>query len=133
MDIGDIVEIQQLMALYGHVADDPDLTRLDLVFTDNAVFDASAVGWGVRQGRDAIAAWFKLGKPPHPPSHMLTNVFVHDGDDRRRVSSKWLVISEATGAIVCGDYEDVVVRTPAGWRIAERKVALRHPKVVGER
>lgn len=127
MDTRDIIEIQQLMALYGHVVDAPDQSMFSHVFTEDAVFDASSTGWGLIEGREAIAAWFALGKPPHPPSHHVTNVHIREEDGETRVRSKWLVIDRRTENMVSGDYDDIVVRTDDGWRIKHRSFMIRHP------
>jgi hypothetical protein len=76
LETRDIIEIQQLMALYGHAVDAPDQAMFPQSFTEDAAFDAGPTGWGLIEGRAAIAAWFALGKPPHPPSHNTSNVHV---------------------------------------------------------
>lgn len=127
MDVRDIVEIQQLLALYGHVVDEPGQPRLHLVFTGDAVMDGDAVGMDVMEGRDAIAAFFALGAPPHPPSHNGGNVYVHEKAGETRATSKWLAIDLRDNSIVSGDYDDVLVRTSEGWRIRRRSFRIRHP------
>lgn len=127
METHDIVEIQQLMALYGHAVDAPDQAMFPLVFTKDAVFDAESTGWGIVEGREAIAAWFARGKPPHPASHHLTNVHVYEADGETRVRSKWLVIDRRNGGVVSGDYDDVIARTAEGWRIKRRSFMIRYP------
>lgn len=115
----DIVEIHQLIALYGHAADAPDQEQLAHVFTEDAVFQSNASGLRF-EGVEAIRGWFAEGKPPHPPAHQTTNVYVYTDGDTVRVRSKYLVINPTSGMPRSGDYEDVVVRTPGGWRIRER-------------
>lgn len=119
MTTDDIVQIHQLLALYGHAADAPTQDRLGEVFTEDAVFHSNASGLHF-EGLPAIRAWFAQGKPPHPPSHHTTNVHVHTDDETVRVKSKYLAINPETGLPRSGDYDDVVVRTPDGWRIRER-------------
>jgi hypothetical protein len=123
----DIVEIQQLMALYGHAVDAADQSMLPLVFTEDAVFDATAGGYDLMESRDAIAAWFALGKPPHPPSHHMTNAYVYEANGETRVKSKWLIINARNGTVLSGDYDDLVVRTTEGWRIKRRNFMFRYP------
>lgn len=130
MDAQDIAEIQQLMALSAHAVDavDPDL--MARAFTEDAVYDASAGpgGHGEISGLQAILDWFALGKPPHPPSHNLFGSWIDDSGDEVRVHSKWLVIDRRDGTAVSGDYHDIVVRTPAGWRIRRRRFTFRYPE-----
>lgn len=124
----DITEIQQLIALYAHAVDAPDQAMFPQVFTEDAVFDARPTGWGLIEGREAIAAWFARGKPPHPPSHNTMNVHIYEEGGETKVRSKWLSIDRRDGSMVSGDYHDVVVRTPEGWRIRSRGFIIRYPE-----
>ena len=124
----DIVEIQQVQALYSHAVDWPDQSLLARVFTDDAVFDGRA--WGgddLYQGLPAISAWFALGKPPHPKAHYMTNCWVYEEGGQVRVKSKCLFRHTEDGVIYLGDYDDVMERTADGWRIKHRVVTPRDP------
>jgi hypothetical protein len=120
----DVVAIQQLLALYGHVVDRGDLD-LSEVFTEDAVFDASDSGGGRHEGLAAIRAFFALGKPPHPPSHHAMNVWAYEDGGETRALSKWMTIDRDTGRARSGDYADVLERTERGWRIRSRVVLVR--------
>lgn len=131
MDTADILEIHQLVAIYGHAADAKDADLLPLVFTEDAVWEApgqSFDGMGVSvnryEGRQAIREMFDLGVPPNSPSHHTTNVWVREEGGEVRVRSKWIAHPEK--GIFMGDYDDVVVKTPAGWRIKHRAVRFRY-------
>jgi SnoaL-like domain len=126
----DVIALQQLMALYGHLADAAKFEpvdsepqrRLDQIFTDDAVFDATGAGaaqpW---RGLDEIRAMFSQPKPRHTPSHMTTNVVVwEDGGDTARVKSKFLAGRWGGAGVRYGSYDDVVVRCNGGWRIRHR-------------
>ena len=116
----DIAAIHQLVALYGHAADGPSTDLFNEVFTTDAVFDSRASDRRF-EGLEAIKSWFALGKPPHPPAHQTTNVYVYeDADGTVRVKSKFLAINPETGLPRTGDYNDTVVKTDQGWRIRER-------------
>ena len=125
LDAEAIVAIEQLLARYGHVVDDGDLDGLASVFTEDGAFDIGEFGQGVHRGLAAIRAIFALGSPPHPPAHLTTNVYVTRVQSEVRVRSKWLTISRSTGTVRSGDYDDVVVLTPNGWRIQTRVVRIR--------
>ena len=128
MNAEDIVLIQQLMALSAHAVDACDPILMARAFTADAVYDATASRWGQIEGREAITAWFALGKPPHPPSHNLFGSWIDEADGEVRVHSKWLVIDRSDNSVVSGDYHDVVVRTDEGWRIRRRRFLFRHPE-----
>lgn len=124
----DIVEIQQVQALYGHAVDWPDQSLLPKVFTRDAVFDGRPCGGNdLYEGLAAISAWFALGKPPHPKVHHMMNVWVYEAGDQVRVKAKWIVRNPKDGEIYLGDYDDVMEHTLEGWRIKHRVVTTRDP------
>jgi ketosteroid isomerase-like protein len=127
MQAQDIIEIQQLMALYGHAVDADDQTLLRQVFTDDAVFDVSVLSAPIVEGLESIVAFFAAGKQYRPPSHNMTNAYVYESGGETRVLSKWFTLSPPDGGTLLGDYEDVVIRTSNGWRIKHRLVKLRYP------
>lgn len=127
MDTQDIVDIQQLEALCHHAVDHHDQSMFPLVFTADARFDGRLCGGPLHEGLEAIMAYFALGKPPHPPTHHMTNCWVHEEAGQVRVKSKWMCPYPSTGLMYVGDNDDVVVRTADGWRIKERVASLRYP------
>jgi 3-phenylpropionate/cinnamic acid dioxygenase small subunit len=119
VDPVDVVAIHQLYGLYGHVMDDRDWDRLSDLFSEDCVFDATALGIPLMKGHDAIAAATE-SSPAAPLAHHVTNVYVADIDgDIATVRAKALG-TYAHGRAFSGDYEDTLVRTPAGWRIRSR-------------
>jgi hypothetical protein len=130
LDTKDIIDIQQLEALCHHAVDHDDQSMFPLVFTEDARFDGRLCGGPLFEGLEAIMGFFALGKPPHPPSHHVTNVWVHEADGEVRVKMKWICSNRETGGVYVGDNNDVVVRTPDGWRIKERVAMIRYPDVM---
>ena len=58
LDVADTLAIHQLLALYGHLIDERQWSRLDEVFTDDLVFDATDFGLGVTHSLDELReAW----------------------------------------------------------------------------
>ena len=129
MNTDDIVAIQQVEALYGHAVDSPDQSLFALVFAEDAVFDGRPCGAEIFVGRAVIAAWFALGKPPHPFAHQATNCWIRESDGRLLVKSKCIFRHPLDGTVCFGDYDDEVVKTPDGWRIKLRIVSPRDPVV----
>jgi hypothetical protein len=125
----DITEIQQVEALYGHAVDWPDQSLLPKVFTKDAIFDGRLAGSkkSYYEGLDAIMKWFGQGKPPHPKVHNMMNVYVYEENGEVRVRAKWLVRGQTDSIIYMGDYEDLMERTPDGWRIKHRLCIGRDP------
>ena len=102
------------MALHGHLADDRRSDELDLLLTEDAVYDVTAYDLGEVQGLPAIKALFASAPGDQPAGHHVTNVLVTERDDgSASVRSKGLSVM-ADGAAGTVVYDDVVVRTPAG-------------------
>lgn len=129
----DVLAIHQLVALHGHLVDDRAHDRLGELFTPDAVYDVSALGQGVVHGLDGFRALSEsfADDERNPVAHHVTNVIVTSVDgDRAAVRSKAFGVLRdgRTGSVV---YDDEVVRTADGWRIAARRV--RPAQVPGRR
>jgi 3-phenylpropionate/cinnamic acid dioxygenase small subunit len=125
LETRDLVEIQMLLARYGHILDERDWAALDEVFTEDIVFDASDSGLGVMRGIPEIVERWQEPFDGHPLGHYTTNVFAFEGPDGSvRVRSKHL--GPRVGTITLLTYEDVVRRTADGWRLAERVARIDH-------
>jgi 3-phenylpropionate/cinnamic acid dioxygenase small subunit len=121
----DRLAIHELIALHGHLFDEGAFDRLGELFTDDVAYDVEALGGGVLRGVDEIRAAAETLGDRNPLGHHVTNVLVVElGDDSARVRSKGLGVGVdgSTSTVV---YEDVVRRTPAGWRLASRQVKPR--------
>ncbi len=105
-------EIVSLLAKHPHVFDNIALGAISAAYTEDA---------GMGEGRIAdVAQGLPFGRVMFP--HHTTDIVVHRvGDDTLRVWSKYFVI-RGDGTAGSGDYQDTIVRTPDGWRIAERLV-----------
>jgi 3-phenylpropionate/cinnamic acid dioxygenase small subunit len=117
--------IHELLSRHGHLMDRGEFDRLDELFTPDVVYDLTDFGRGELHGLEAIAqASLALGDR-NPLGHHVTNVVITDaGDDIARVHSKGIAI-RADGSSGTVTYEDVVKRTPDGWRIVRRVVRAR--------
>lgn len=123
LDALDILLVHQLLAQYGHVVDDRDWDRFDELFTPDATLDYTAAGaTEVHSGLDAITGFFRAAN--HPSAHHVLNVVVTERDGEVRARSKFLVPytreTHTPKRWYGGTYDDVVVRTDAGWRFASR-------------
>jgi len=121
MDANDLVQIHQLLGHYGHLVDAKQWDRLGEVFTPDGVFDVTRYGMERCTGLEAVTKFF--ASATHPPAHHMVNVYVFEEGGTTRARSKWL-IPDGSG-MSGGDYLDVLVRTPGGWRVRERFVEPR--------
>jgi hypothetical protein len=121
----DRLAIHELLSLHGHLADDRRADELDRLFTEDAVLDLEDYGMGVVVGLAGISGLFRDAPGDQPAGHHVTNVIVTgEVDGTARVRSKGLAVMP-DGHAGTTVYEDQVVRTPAGWRIAHRKIVRR--------
>ena len=127
----DRAAITELLARHGHLFDEGELDRLDLLFTASVSYDVTAFGGGVLHGIEAIrAATLALGDR-NPVGHHVTNIVLTDQPDGSvRARSKGIgVYADGTAGSVT--YEDTVVHTAEGWRIDARTVAPRRTPLGG--
>jgi hypothetical protein len=123
MDPADIIQVHQLLGLYGHIVDAGRWDRFGELFTDDAVLDYTAVrAPQVCRGIDEIRGYFEGGN--HPSAHHVVNIVVWEEGGEVRAHSKFLAPFTRPTHLPLrwygGDYEDVVVPTPMGWRFQRR-------------
>ena len=124
-DVADRLAIHELLALHGHLFDSGQLDRLDELFTEDVTYDVEAFGGGVLRGVAAIREAAERLGDGNPLGHHTTNVLVVElTDESARVTSKGIGVG-TDGSASTVVYEDVVRRTPAGWRLAARTVRPR--------
>ena len=113
----DFVELQQLLSRYCHIVDAKAWDQLDQIFADDASVTVAGVYPTATGIEDLRALYARMN---HPVAHTSSSVIVvGSGSATARLASKWVTI-RADGLTGTGVYEDVVVRTPEGWRISER-------------
>ena len=127
MDVGDRLAIHELLGLYGHLIDQRRFGELELVFTEDAVFDATDFGHPVTTSLEELRAHWSSDAAMHPLAHHATNVVVtQDEDGTVRVLSKGIGVGER-GRVGSVTYYDVVRNTDQGWRLSYRRAELRRP------
>jgi 3-phenylpropionate/cinnamic acid dioxygenase small subunit len=117
----DRLAIHELISLHGHLMDERQFSRLDELLTDDAVYDLEDFGAGIHRGMAQLRA-LVTSPGDHPVGHHVSNVVVTEGPDGTvRVRSKGIGVRAdgTSGSVV---YDDVVVKTPAGWRLKYRAV-----------
>jgi 3-phenylpropionate/cinnamic acid dioxygenase small subunit len=121
----DRLAIYELLALHGHLMDAGSLDRLDELFTEDFVYDVEALGYGSLEGAAAFTEVARAVGDDNPLGHHVTNCLVTagQGDEATAISKGLGVLANGTSGTVV--YEDTLRRTPAGWRIARRRVVPR--------
>jgi 3-phenylpropionate/cinnamic acid dioxygenase small subunit len=135
VDPADVIEIHQLLGLYGHVVDAGEWERFEELFEADAELDYTGVrAPQVFRRVDEIRDYFAGAN--HPSAHHVTNIVVFERDGEVRVKSKF-VAPYTRGThdpvrLYGGDYDDVVVRTPDGWRFRRRVCTRRWQLTPGD-
>ena len=127
----DVQVASRPIAQYGHLVDARDWEGLAAIFTGDAtiewVNDQGSIRLTINEVLPGLAVY------DHPSAHHATNVLTEVIDqDTVRVTSKGLAI-ESDGRSWSVTYTDLVTRTPAGWRIAQRVVQERPSRAREER
>jgi len=126
-EISDRLEIQDLLARYSYAIDERNWDGLDAVFTPDAVIDYTETG-GARGSVAQIKAWLPVALERFPKfQHMVATTKLElQGDKARSRTCLFnpMVYRAEDGAesvfFIGLWYRDTLVRTPDGWRIAER-------------
>jgi ketosteroid isomerase-like protein len=123
----DRLEIHDVIAAHGHVADDRDWDRLGELFTDDAVLDLEDFGYGTLHGLAALRELSRASQDDkgQPLAHHVTNIIVtdRDGDTAHARSKALAVMPDGTSGTAV--YEDILRREEHRWRISHRKVVAR--------
>lgn len=139
------VEIRRLVAAYCFTIDDRDLPAIAALFAEDARV-ASEDGVMEARGVDAVMAQYRqrfsvLG----PGAHYMHDVLIDFADDdpdhaTGRVSGHAELWRRDRMMVASLRYRDRYVRTPAGWRFAERVIgflyyvdAADYPGILGRR
>jgi ketosteroid isomerase-like protein len=127
-------DCERLIKLYVNLNDAQDWPAVAALYTEDAVFRRPSGGEAIT-GREAILAGF-LARPPRVQRHVIANVVVEvaDPDHARSFCAILLYqgdpapageLAEMTAnSPLVGWFRDRLVRTPEGWRFAERTGGL---------
>jgi hypothetical protein len=117
--------IHEVVHRHGHLVDEGRLDELADVFTADVRYDVTALGGTVLVGPAAVADAGRALGEGNPVGHHVTNVVVTElAGDRAHAVSKALGV-RADGTVGSLVYDDDLVRTPDGWRIAHRRILPR--------
>jgi 3-phenylpropionate/cinnamic acid dioxygenase small subunit len=126
-ELADRLEIDDLLTRYATAVDNKDWDLFRTCFTPDAFIDYTAAG-GIKGKLPEVATWLSEVLPAFPMTqHIVTNRdVVVDGDKATSRSCFFNPMGLAPGKEEMqlffdgGYYNDKLVRTADGWRIAER-------------
>lgn len=124
LDTEQRLAIHELINHYGHIIDERQFSRLNEIFTQDAVFDLRPYGGKLYSGIEHIQT-LMLNSQEHPLAHHATNIVIAQARDGIvTVKSKGIGIGHK-GRVGSVTYTDKVLLDNDQWRIAERVVSLR--------
>jgi 3-phenylpropionate/cinnamic acid dioxygenase small subunit len=126
-DIGDRLDIEDVLTRYAWSIDTASWDGLDEVFTPDAFIDYTSAG-GIKGNYPEIKEWLSTVLPFFAAyQHLVTNKDIRiDGDtatSRCQFYNPMVQKADDGGTsmfFVGGEYRDQLVRTADGWRIKER-------------
>jgi uncharacterized protein (TIGR02246 family) len=129
----DQVAIEQLLNRYCHKLDRGEIDAVLELFAEDAVLVPEYEGGARHEGREAVRAWYTRYAATTIAAvrglrHKISTAMI-DVDGDQATAACYLdadSINRTSGkrSIVGGRYEDRLVRTAAGWRIAERRIVI---------
>jgi 3-phenylpropionate/cinnamic acid dioxygenase small subunit len=124
----DIDAIRDVLVRYATAIDTRDWQLFRTCFTDDAVTDYGDIGrWSDIDGITGFMEAAHLGF--RATNHMLSNFVIDLEGDQARATTYFHAVLAFAGDSEdwidsVGRYEDTLVRTPDGWRIAERRTHI---------
>ena len=113
----------RLIALYANLNDAARWDEVAALYAEQGVMTRPTAPDAPIVGRAAILAAFR-SRPPRTTRHVCSNVVIDvDSADEARGTSAMLLFTGAPAPLV-GSFHDRFVRTPEGWRFAERRGTL---------
>lgn len=126
----DVEEIRQLFNAYGRLADAKDWVGYSELFAEDGVFDSQhSIGTvtGSQEIRERLGSAY--GDDPADALHLFHNIDIEVDGDRAWAKSIWTFLRPGSNGYLpqvqmMGQYNDVLVRTPNGWKFQLRKCAI---------
>jgi len=127
--------IAELITRYAALSDAGDWDALAALYTEDGRMSRPTAPDDFISGRAVILAAFR-SRPRRAARHIVANVLVTlESDARARASSQILLFTgraaddggppiQSAAPPLIGSYDDTLVKSPEGWRFAERRGSL---------
>lgn len=117
----DTAEIVGLLAQYCHRLDHADHHGWVELFTPDGRFEVYGRAF------EGPAGLLRMAEGAPPGLHMASVPVVEVAGDRATVQQSFLFVDQVTREMRIGWYDDVILRTAAGWRIQVRRSTFLTP------
>ena len=126
----DVEAIRNLFTEYGRLADAKDWVGYSELFTEGGTFSSPhslATVVGSREMPERLGNAY--GVDPDGAFHLFDNIEIEVDGDRATAKSMWTYLrpgqnGEAPELLMFGQYQDVLIRTVAGWKFEIRSCAM---------
>lgn len=118
--------IERMIVDYAAANDAGDWERVAAMYVEAGRMNRPTAPDEFVEGREAILAAFNA-RPARTSRHVVANIRVDVAGDEATATSQILLFTAAGQPPLVGTYEDQLVRTPQGWRFAERRGSLDFP------
>jgi len=124
LEIGNLLQAYALFTDHGHRDD------LAALFTADATWDGTEIGYATASGPDAIADCVMAHFDPEKPMvHLPGQPLLVQVDDDHIEAFSWTLATRRSGGVtkplIYFSYDDVMRRTPEGWLFRSRALKLR--------
>ena len=117
------LDIMDVMARYNHAVDSGDAEAWANTFTDDGIFEGSAI---TVKGREELLEFVRSRDPSNPIRHWNNNILIEgNGDDA--TAKVYLVTFDVSGPPKIrssGIYHDTLRRIDGQWKFTYRKVEV---------
>ena len=126
----DVEAIRNLFTEYGRLADAKDWVGYSELFAEGGTFSSPhSVGTvvGSREIRERLGSAY--GVDPEDAFHLFDNIEIEVDGDRATAKSMWTYLrpgqnGEPPELLMFGQYQDVLIRTDAGWKFEIRSCGI---------
>lgn len=119
-------EIERMIVDYAAANDAADWGRVAAMYAEDGRMNRPTAPEDFVTGREAILAAFEA-RPPRTSRHVVANIRVDVAGEEATATSQILLFTAAGQPPLVGTYQDRLIRTPEGWRFAERRGSLDFP------
>ena len=125
-ELWDREQIKSLTYAYGQCLEKMDSDALSKLFTEDGAMDFTSVGWGVKQGRQAIKEFYPTTWPQRVKP-FFTNHYIEFDDPNHAHGWCWLDNRLKNGdesMIGCGRLHDRYEKVDGKWLFKARRVEM---------
>lgn len=112
---------------YAFYSDTAQYRMMPTLFTEDAVFDETCLGFPIRRGMAELQQIFSVPSDKYIYFvHFISNILFKSYDGTTATSTSYLrgegILSSGARPLILGYYDDVFEKTASGWLIKQRRL-----------